>query len=273
MIDGIFSLLNTEFEKNLFASALRNLEDIDNKLRLNNFAYAMRELTRHVLYRLAPDNNVLQCKWYSNETQNENGITRKQRAIYAVQGGLDDLYVQKELAIEVNAIHTELIRSINALSKFTHIEPNCFDLANSDVNDFSDQTISAVSNFLHLIKNCHQTILEKYYETIDTSIVYEVISDTIQSIDELCSHHYIEEIYTSNVIITTIDHSFVNFKATGTISCELQYGSNSDLRNDIGAIIPISFPFSCELFSAIDEPSEISVLDDTLVVDTSSWSN
>ncbi|WP_414863271.1 hypothetical protein [Pseudomonas chlororaphis] len=47
---------------------MRNLEDKQNKLRFNNFAYAMRELARHVLKRLAPDDKVLKCAWYKTRS-------------------------------------------------------------------------------------------------------------------------------------------------------------------------------------------------------------
>lgn len=47
--------MKTSFEKDLLEAALKNLEDGKSKLRLNNFAYSARELTRHYLKRLAPD--------------------------------------------------------------------------------------------------------------------------------------------------------------------------------------------------------------------------
>ena len=41
------------FEQKLFLAAIANVDDTSNKLRLNNFAYSMRELIRIVLERLA----------------------------------------------------------------------------------------------------------------------------------------------------------------------------------------------------------------------------
>lgn len=112
----------------------------------------MRELTRHILHRLAPDENVLNCDWYKNETDKENGITRKQRAYYAVQGGLHDLYVQNTLRLEVEDIHKDLIKAINNLSKFTHIEPKVFGLPDADIDALVNETTKAVYGFLTTIK-------------------------------------------------------------------------------------------------------------------------
>lgn len=70
MDERIVSVLAEGFERELYASALHNLNDLNNKLRLNNFAYVMRELMRHVLNRLAPDHSVTKCIWYTNEINN-----------------------------------------------------------------------------------------------------------------------------------------------------------------------------------------------------------
>ena len=123
MIAEIEKALAEGFERDLFAASQKNLSDKSNPLRLNNYSYAMRELTRHILHRLAPDHNVLICDWYKNETDKDNGITRKQRAYYAVQGGLHDSYMQNTLGLEVEDIHRDLVKAINKLSKFTYIEP------------------------------------------------------------------------------------------------------------------------------------------------------
>jgi len=86
--DRIRSSLAKGFETKLFEAALKNLDDRANPLRFNNFAYSVRETVRHVLKRLAHDHEVLRCQWYKNETGKQDGITRKQRAYFPVQGGL-----------------------------------------------------------------------------------------------------------------------------------------------------------------------------------------
>lgn len=67
--------LSTQFERDLFRAAIKNITHSSSPIRFNNFAYAIRELTRHVLKRLAPDENVLKSQWYKNELEIENGIT------------------------------------------------------------------------------------------------------------------------------------------------------------------------------------------------------
>ena len=48
--------------------------------------------------------------------------TRAQRISYAVQGGLDDTFVQNTLAIDVDQMRKDFLKALDRLSKFTHIE-------------------------------------------------------------------------------------------------------------------------------------------------------
>ncbi|TBW46901.1 hypothetical protein EZI54_22955 [Marinobacter halodurans] len=273
MIKEINGMLGTSFEKALFKAALKNLEDTSNPLRLNNYSYSMRELTRHVLHRLAPETNVVACSWYKNETDKEDGVTRKQRAIYAVQGGLSDSYVEDVLGLEVDKIHTTLIRVIKGLNKFTHIEPNVFDLPGERIENLVNETTKAVYDFLTTINECRALIVDKLWEHIDSAVIDETLRETIIEIDELASHSYIDEVYTDTIVITEIDHRVIKFMAEGSIGCELQWGSNSDIRKGDGAVLPQSFPYQCQLTSPVDSPDEVEVREDSFGVDTSSWTD
>jgi len=273
MLAKIKKELREGFERNLFDAAQKNLSDKSNPLRLNNYSYAMRELTRHFLHRLAPDDNVLTCAWYRNETGKENGISRRQRAIYAVQGGLPDSYVKNSLGLQVKDIHKRLVKSINKLSKFTHIETNVFDLPDSDVDALVWETTESVSGFFTAIIECRKEITDSLWELIDSTVIDEVLRETILEIDELATHHFIEEIYNDKIELYEINHEAIKFRAEGTIACELQWGSNSDQRRGDGGVTPQSFPFTCELFSPICDLETIEVEEGTFGVDTSSWTN
>lgn len=264
---AIQSHLQDEFEIALFEAALRNLEDHENKLRFNNFAYAMRELSRHFLHRMAPDKNVLACRWYKNETKNENGITRRQRAYYAVQGGLSDEYVRRELCLDVDSIHDNLIKSINDLSKFTHIEKGVFSLPNDEVAKRVHSTLYATAEFFDLIHKFRNDICSGAWYEIDQTIVSTLLEEAVYSLDELATHHYIEEVWTELIKVESIDHESIHLSANGSITCEFQWGSNSDIKNDLGARMTKSIPFSCRLSSPISEPEEISIVDGSLRID------
>ena len=112
LIETILANLSSQFEKDLFHAAIENITHSTSPIRFNNFAYTLRELTRHVLKRLAPDENILKSQWYKNELSDENGITRPQRIYYAIHGGLDPAYVQEKLGIDVADFKKGLLKSL-----------------------------------------------------------------------------------------------------------------------------------------------------------------
>ncbi|MGB4074538.1 hypothetical protein [Pseudomonas sp.] len=271
MNERIIEILAQGFERELFTAALNNLADSSNPLRLNNFAYAMRELTRHVLHRLAPDESVRKCRWYRDESNGKNEPTRRQRACYAVQGGLSDEYVQDILGLEVAEMHSRLSKAIRALSKLTHIEESVFALPEEVVQALSDDTVEAVAGLCNAILECRREIITALWEQIDQAAVEQLLSETLLAIDEIAPHHSIEEIYTDRIEIISITHDQVNFVAEGSVTAGLQWGSNSDIRRGDGITGTEDFPFTCQLWSPVEAPDEVETSEEGPAVDTSSW--
>jgi hypothetical protein len=267
----IESKLTEGFERRLLQAAFRNLEDSTNPLCFNNFAYAIRELIRHILSRNAPDDEVRSCSWYVNETEKNGGITRKQRVFYAVQGGLSDVYVVDVLSLDIMKVHRTLRDALDNLSKYTHVEESTFAIDVAHINRFVDETLNAIILFFSAIEENQNMLVSALWEQIDNSVINAALSETIQVIDELSTHHSIEEVDTNEIVITCINSHVIIFKAQGTIYCELQWGSNSDLHRGDGAIIEESFPFECELWSSVDDPQSVQVDEASICVDTSSW--
>ncbi|MEO9061966.1 MAG: hypothetical protein ABI270_07980 [Nitrosospira sp.] len=197
MNDGIDSLLKEGFERELFASLHQGLNDLHNKLRLNNFAYGMQELMRHILRRLAPDDSVIKCSWYKHEPNKPMVVSRRQRACFAVQGGLSDEYVRDILKLETESMYTALICTIDRLSKFTHIEEKVFGLAEAEVAAKVRETEEAFAAFCSTIWSCRAEIIDALWLQIDEAVVGKTLN-TIEAIDEIATHHSIEEIYTSD---------------------------------------------------------------------------
>jgi hypothetical protein len=271
MSERILKHLASDFERELFNGAMTSLGDVGNPLRFNNFAYATRELVRHILHRLAPDASVVQCSWYKNEMTDKEGVTRRQRVYYTVQGGLSDHYVEKELELDVEDLHQTLKSAIDSLNKYTHVEPSSIALIDAEVTTKVDCALAAVAALFDEIEHCRKALTDALVGHLDRAVVDEALSETIQAIDELSPHHFIEEVYTDEVSVLSIDHEQIYFVAVGTIACELQWGSNSDARNGDALIIPQTFPFRCELQSPVDEPSQIAAVEESFGVDNSSW--
>jgi hypothetical protein len=86
-----------------------------------------------------------------------------------------------------------------------------------------------------------------------------MISDTILEVDELATHHSVDEVY--------VDRTTVK----GSLAVGLQWGSNSDVRRGDGVEIDQSFPFQCDIEVPVDDPFDLRGADTSYVVDTSKW--
>ena len=263
--------LREGFERKLLEAAMSNLRSTHNPLRFNNFAYAIRELVRNVMQRLAPDDEVRRCSWYRDETDKPGAVSRRQRLYFAVQGGLTDDYVQRTLQVDIAETHRALRDAIDRLSKYTHINEDAFELSETEVGLYAGETISAVLDLFAVIDECRSELVESLVEELDRSVLDAALNETILSIDELATHHTLDEVYVEDVTVTRIDSTHVYFSASGTVDCSLQWGSNSDVRNGDGAEMSTSFPFVCEMQSPVDQPSDVEADQESFCVDTSSW--
>ncbi|WP_449544024.1 pPIWI-associating nuclease domain-containing protein [Lelliottia nimipressuralis] len=269
--EKINSVLLDGFEKELLDSAFINLLT-PNPLRLNNFAYALRELTRHVLHRLAPDNELQQCQWFLPDKTSSTGITRKHRIKFAIQGGLSDFYVTKKLCIdEIEEVSSELIVIINRLSEFTHIEEATFKGSIEDTERTADECLSATLDFVNKIDELRAEVADKLFDDINDVLIERINCESVVELMELSPHQYIEEIIAEKISVVKIGVSSMEMHVDGRIGATLMYGSASDRRKGDGVEIPITFPVYSEMEVLFKQPLGSDINLNQFSVDISSW--
>ncbi|NKC17653.1 hypothetical protein CWC29_002140 [Pseudoalteromonas sp. S4498] len=269
--ERINSVLLDGFEKELLDSAFANLLT-PNPLRLNNFAYALRELTRHVLHRLAPDDELRQCQWFAPDKTSSTGITRKHRIKFAIQGGLSDFYVTKKLCIdEIDEVSSELIAIINRLSGFTHIEEATFKSSIEETERTADECLSATLDFVNKIDELRTEVADKLFDDIDGVLIDRINSESVVELMEISTHQYIEEITAEKIHVVKIGVNSLEMHVEGSIGANLMYGSASDRRKGDGAEIPASFPVYSEMEVLFKQPLGSSINLNRFSVDISSW--
>lgn len=265
------ALLSVEFHKKLLAASLKSLEETSNPLFFNNYCAGFRELVRHVLSELAPDAEIKACAWYQPDETSKSGITRAHAIRYVIQGGLPDSYLLDVLNINVSDEKKALIAAVNQLNKYTHVNESTFDVDVTQAIEKAQLAVHALSNVLELASQCRGQLIAALEMNIHNEVVALAIGETIDSIDELATHHCVEEIDVEEVSVINVGSEYIHLQASGTIGVELQWGSDGDLRRGDGAIGNDSFPFTCELQSHVGLPEEIEIIENTLRVDTSSW--
>lgn len=268
LLHAVRKNLATRFERDLFDSSIKNIVDSTSPIRFNNFAYAIRELTRHILLRLAPNDEVLNSKWYKNETDRKKGISRKQRIYYAIHGGLLPTYVQNTLKLDVTAFHEKFSDIIDRLSKYTHIEEETFGLDEPKILIYASQTLGTLVELFDFIIETKTVVADALHEQVEIALINSIIEETFSAVDILATHHSLEDVHADTLNLLEINHQFIYFEAYGTIDYELQWGSNLDVSNGDGVVFSRNFPFRCKIRSNVLNPHDIIVDIDTIIVYT-----
>jgi hypothetical protein len=190
---------------------------------------------------LAPEARIAQCEWFK-PVPGTNIPTRRQRAKYATQGGLSDEYIG-EIGVDVQHLHDAAIEAIEELNKYTHVRPGTIVDDPHEIALFVDGALHALLGLFASFDECRSAVLDALSEQIDNEAVNALIVETILNIDELATHHSIEEVYVEQTRVASVTHDTIYFKATGTLAVELQWGSNSDLHRGDGAHSRREFPF------------------------------
>ncbi|MBR7745142.1 hypothetical protein [Undibacterium baiyunense] len=271
IFDELKAALKTNFQRELFDGALMSLRAVGNPLRLNNFSTAIRELVRDLFDHLAPNEQIKQCSWYVPDPTSATGVTRGHRVSYVIHGGISPAFAQDDLQIDVTSERKRLTEVVNTLSKFTHVTINTFNTPSDDVDKYGADACTALLGVLIAADEARQTLVEAIQEQVEEDVVQAVISETVMSVDEIATHHCIDEVELDLIEVVSIDAKEIQFIAHGSICVELQWGSNSDVRNDMGAIMNENFPLSMKFSSSVASPSEVTAVENSLSVDTSDW--
>ena len=113
---------------------------------------------------------------------------------------------------------------------------------------------------------------EKVANKIDSDFLRNVLLEQVEiaypdAIVNLATHVSIEDIDNIDILSFEPYDEGVKIVGTGTMYVTIQYGSNHDVRNDMGMMVDQSFLFDFEM--ELDDDNE--VLDCELMVDTSSF--
>jgi hypothetical protein len=92
-----------------------------------------------------------------------------------------------------------------------------------------------------------------------------------EELDRLSTHSSVTGVDLYGLKIVSMDSQKIKFSGHGNVDVRLQYGSDSDVRRDDGAVSRDSYPLTCDFEADTCTPLDISVVPGTLVVDTISF--
>lgn len=258
------------FERELFHAAIANVDDTSNKLRLNNFAYSMRELIRIVLERLAPNAEVVNAPWFKpNDEEHPDKVTRSQRIKYAIQGWLSDGYVMHTLCIDHQDNDKELRKNIDELSKYTHVMESTFNIEPIKITELALGALCNVQLFLMNVAEARYQVQRAAIDCIDEEMIEEFYYNVQNDIDILATHHEILAYTVSDINLKDQDNATITLEAIGNVQVRLQWGSDGDMRRGDGYETEMSFPFSSTLIASYkNKQGDVHIVSRTIDINT-----
>lgn len=263
------TLIKTPFEQELCEAAFDNLQ-AKSKLRFNNFAYSIRELSRHILHRLAPSDNIRRCTWYK-PTKNERGeivIPRADRINYAIYGGFDNnALIGMGLKADIDKARENLLTSIDTLSKYTHVNSDTFNVSDSGITILVNDVISSFNGFVDSMNGIRQQVVTYLEGKINNEILMATIYETYDEIDILSTHSSIESYCIDSITVDDITSNEVILNVSGSANVRLQYGSDGDQRRGDGYITNIDVPYEASVSADIKTSLKKLHLNDNIQFD------
>lgn len=271
-IDKLNSFFTDEFENDLFQAAIKNLSSEYHSLTFNNFAYAMRELIRHLLHRSAPDEEIRKCSWFKHDPTSKSGITRRHRLQYMIHGGLGNYLLRKmELEQLINDACENLLSQQKILDSFTHIGPTTFAIPLEKSQELAQQCIAAVIRIISIINQIKNDVFEKIEANLDSHLLESTIFESCAEIEVLARRASIEELHTEGFDKITILSHKVILTIVGTASCYFEYGSRAEWREGDGSVLRPSFPFQAQVTVMIEQPFGEALSVQRVGINTDSW--
>lgn len=269
----ILQYLKRGFEQDLFKAAIANVDDENNKLRLNNFAYAMRELIRTVLERLAPDDEIVNAPWFEpNDKDKPDKVTRTQRIKYAIQGWLSDEFITETLGIDHSENDKQLRKSIDVLSKYTHVTPLTFVMSSVDVTKCVLNVLLQMQCFLMDVAEAHAQIRNAAMECIDEEMIEEFYINTQDDLDIMATHYEVLSYVVTGITPKSKDDGKIILDVSGFVNVRHQYGSAGDMRRGDGFEMKARYPFSSQLIASYkNREGDVHIVDKTMDIDTNSF--
>lgn len=244
--------------------------DRDNPIRGNFVASGLREASGHVLHSLAPDDAVRACVWFV-QAKDTKTVTRQQRATYIVKAGLPDDFVSGTLGIDVRDYTDPLIKVMDGLNKSTHVRAETVLYKGSKIRVMIRDVLLGLDQLLEASTENRDAITHAVSDVMQETVFEKLISETIGELDELSTHTTVSGHNIDTVSVVELDAHGISYRVEGEVEVELQYGSNSDVRNDIGFQQDDSYPYVVTVTCSVARPMAIRADDLNISVDTKSF--
>jgi len=249
---------------------LATLSEKTNPMRYSLAAHGLRELLRELLAHYAPDSMIKVAQWYKPDSTSKTGITRKHRTTFAVYGYVNPSILPNVLSKNVDDIARDIVGHYDRLSNFAHTTTEVLKIPEEEAIILVESTLELFPRLLSSIIEGKKLLNNELETALMMALNNLFISDFLGELDMLSTHTRPTGAEDIAFLIKCIDKKYVYFDGTGSVSCDLQYGSDGDCSRGDGVEWEDSFPFSFEGRANVMD-LKLTVTKENISIDTSKF--
>jgi len=265
----------TDWQREIFDAAVESFDHEDSPLRLKNFASALRELGRIGLGLLAPKKKIRACEWFEQNThvREEGGVTRAQRAKYAVQGELHDEFVLEYLHIDVQSTVKEYLALIDELNEYGHTIEESFDTPAKSAELEAIRALESFDQLSGLIQERHASLLSSAADAARHFVTSELLREADEELDRLPTHFSVGDYHLDSLLVLSLSPDRILYQGRGRIYVRRQFEWNSAVAWDDVAVVLDVCPFECSLEATTSYPLSTSFVRRSMKIDIDIYDN
>ena len=242
-----------------------------NSLRFPNTGNGLRELLRELFYEMAPDHFIKDCKWFEPDPNSKCGITRKHRAMFAVYSYLEPAEFPTTFVTTVDDLSRNIGDNVARLNKFTHFTKDSLETSEEEATSVFTETLGLFHQLFKAITSAREHVREELESILCLDLAVLFTSEFFEELDTLSTHTRPQDAENIRVQVRDIRKEVIQFSGTGSLTCDLQYGSDGDCRRGDGLEFTDSFLFTFTGQAQIDDPQKVKINPADIKIDTSSF--
>ena len=251
--------------------AVASFTATSNPLRFTNTANGLRELLRELFDTISPDSLIEHCSWFTPDKSSKSGFTRRHRTLFAVYSYLDPGHFPTNFVSGIDTLARKIGVHVGVLSAFTHVTAAILATPEQEAIDAFDATIDLFLQLFTAIDSAQEHLRDALQIELQERLAEIFTSDFFDELDQLSTHTRPQDAEDVEVEIDDIGEETISFTGTGSVLCDLQYGSDGDCRRGDGLEFSDSYPFKFSGEAQTANPRNVTVDRGDVSVDTSSF--
>lgn len=158
------------------------------------------------------------------------------------------------------------------MNKYTHINPEVFNLGDDEIEQKSRETFSSFESFVKMIESYRVELKSFLDGYIEEHMIMSVVTNSFVNVDSLAPHYSLNHSDVTDYHISEINDHEIIVNVSGDLYVILEYGSNRERREGDGLDLDKDFPFETKIRYEIGESLPLSEYEvDDFDVDASEW--